>query len=283
VTALWRVLIDERPRLARGGPDEGPQELLQTMDAVGELLARPGGLDAALAGPGAGGVPASASILAPVDEQPVWAAGVTYERSRTARKEESTQGDVYDRVYDAERPELFLKATPGTVVGTHADIGIRADSTWDVPEPELGLVLDGAGEVVAYCLGNDVSSRSIEGENPLYLPQAKVYDLSCAIGPCLVPASAWSPGPETSIELTIRRGDSVLYADEVALSSMRRTHDDLRDWLVRAVTFPRGVVLLTGTSIVPGPEVTLLAGDDVVIRADGLGELRNRVRTVGTA
>jgi 2-dehydro-3-deoxy-D-arabinonate dehydratase len=282
MTALWRVLVDGRPRLARGGPDEGPQELLGMADAVGDLLARPGGLDDALAGAGAGGVPASAPVLAPVDDQPVWAAGVTYERSRTARTQESTQADVYDRVYDAERPELFLKATPGTVVGTDAEIGVRADSTWDVPEPELGLVIDATGKVVAYCLGNDVSSRSIEGENPLYLPQAKTYDLSCAIGPCLVPASVWSPGPDATIELAIRRGGTELYADEVALSTMRRSHEDLRRWLLRAVTFPRGVVLLTGTSIVPGPEVTLLPGDDVVIRADGLGALRNRVRTVGT-
>jgi 2-dehydro-3-deoxy-D-arabinonate dehydratase len=281
MTALWRVLVDGRPRLARGGPDEGPRELLATPDAVGDLLARPGGLDDALAGAGAGDVPASAPVLAPVDDQPVWAAGVTYERSRVARTEESTQADVYDRVYDAERPELFLKATPGTVAGAGADIGVRADSTWDVPEPELGLVMDAAGRVVAYCLGDDVSSRSIEGENPLYLPQAKVYDLSCAIGPCLVPASGWSPGPDTTIQLAIRRGGSELYADEVTVSTMRRSHEDLCAWLVRAVTFPRGVVLLTGTSIVPGPEVTLLAGDEVVIRADGLGTLHNRVRTVG--
>src|SRR3954468_5892446 len=178
--ALWRVQTAEGDRLARGPVDGGPVELLEgTLDG---LLAA-GSLDAAVAGP----VPAGSVVLAPVAGQEVWAAGVTYAVSRTARNEESGGHDFYDRVYDAERPELFFKAAPGRVRGPGGLIGVRRDSGGDVPEPELALVVSAAGKIVGYTIGNDVSSRSIEGENPLYLPQAKVYRGSCALGPAIVP------------------------------------------------------------------------------------------------
>jgi 2-dehydro-3-deoxy-D-arabinonate dehydratase len=168
--AIWRVRTAEGERLARGSVEAGPTELLAADATLDELLAA-GSLDA----PGDGPVPVGSTVLAPVQGQEVWAAGVTYSISRSARNEESGGHDFYDRVYDAERPELFFKAAPGRVRGPGGQIGVRADSGWDVPEPELALVVNAAGEIIAYTIGNDVSSRSIEGENPLYLPQAKTY------------------------------------------------------------------------------------------------------------
>src|SRR3954447_16959200 len=196
--ALWRVQTAQGPRLARGPVDSGPVELVSgSLDA---LLAA-GSLDVPAEGP----VPAGSVVLAPVEGQEVWAAGVTYQASRSARNEESGGHDFYDLVYDAERPELFFKAAPGRVRGPGAPIGVRADSGWDVPEPELALVLSAAGEIVGYTIGNDVSSRSIEGENPLYLPQAKVYRGSCALGPCIVPVAEAPPADGMEISLTIAR------------------------------------------------------------------------------
>ena len=183
--ALWQLAFDGERRLARGPAGEGPQELLEASLTLDALLAVPDALATELRGPSAGPVPAGARIVAPIGSQEVWAAGVTYTRSRDARVLESGTPDHYERVYLAERPELFLKATPGRARGPGEPVGIREDSGWDVPEPELAVVADSAGHIVGYLNGNDMSSRSIEGENPLYLPQAKIYTGSCALGPCL--------------------------------------------------------------------------------------------------
>lgn len=271
------------PALARGTPEEGPTELLQLGATLDELVvAGPAAVEAALASPAAGPVPAGAAPQAPVGSQPVWAAGVTFDRSREARKEESAVPDPYDHVYRAARPELFFKAAAGTARGPLEAVGVRADSTWDVPEPELALVVSPRGELVAATVGNDVSSRSIEGENPLYLPQAKVYDGSAALGPCLVPWSDVEPGlPAATIRLRIARQDRLVFEESVELSRMRRSPAELASWLLRALSFPLGAVLLTGTSIVPPSDLTLRGGDLVSITISGLGTLVNRVEVVG--
>ncbi|MQA83110.1 MAG: hypothetical protein GEV03_00410 [Streptosporangiales bacterium] len=285
-TALWRVATADGPRLARGTVEAGPAELLEDELTLARLLADdgPGLADLTVLpamGPVTGPAPATARPLAPVDAQPIWAAGVTFQRSREARKEESHGLDFYDHVYDAVRPEIFLKALPGTARGPGQDIGVRRDSTWDVPEPELGVVADASGRAVGYVLGDDVSSRSIEGENPLYLPQAKIYDGSCAIGPCVVPLAEAPPLAEMRISLIVRRAGVTEFEDTVHLARMRRTVDDLLDWLFAACSFPDGGVLLTGTSIVPPEDFTLSDGDEVEIAATGLGSLINGVRLVG--
>jgi len=283
--ALWRVRVDGRPRLARGPADRPrPTELLEPTATVDGLLAgEPGALAGLLAGPAAGPVPEDAPLLAPVGGQPVWAAGVTFARSRDARLEESHGLDAYDKIYLAERPELFLKALPGTARGPGEPIGVRADSSWDVPEPELAVVADRAGGIVAYAIGNDVSSRSIEGENPLYLPQAKLYRGSCALGPCLVPVAEAPEPAAMRITLAIRRDGAELFRDTCSVRDMKRTLPELVDWLWRGQELPLGAVLLCGTSIVPPPELTLRPGDQVAIAITGLGELRNPVELVDTA
>ncbi|MFT4641595.1 MAG: 2-dehydro-3-deoxy-D-arabinonate dehydratase [Verrucomicrobiales bacterium] len=216
--------------------------------------------------------------LPPLASQEVWAAGVTYFRSREARMEESESagGDVfYDKVYDAERPELFFKSTPGKVRGHGALICIREDSTWDVPEPELTLAINQHGRVFGYTIGNDVSSRSIEGENPLYLPQAKVYRGSCALGPALC---VCDPLPrETKIHLSIFRDGQVAFEDETALTQLKRTFEELAEFLFRDNEFSDGCWLMTGTGIVPSTDFTLQSGDVVKIAIDGLGVLGNTV------
>jgi 2-dehydro-3-deoxy-D-arabinonate dehydratase len=283
MTGLWRVQTPAGARLARGDVHSGPAELLDGSLTVAAFLTDDGRLfrDLAALAP-AGPVPPGARLLPPVDEQVIWAAGVTYARSREARQEESVDGgDVYDRVYHAERPELFIKAMPGEAVGPDDPVGIRFDSDWNVPEPELVVLADPGGRPRALTLGNDMSSRSIEGLNPLYLPQAKAYDRSCAIGPCLVPldrAPAWR---ELRIELRIERAGNTLHADTVRLGDIRRPPEELLRWLVRANTFRAGIVLFTGTSIVPPADVTIAAGDRITVRADGLGTLTNTVCVVG--
>ncbi|GLW34311.1 fumarylacetoacetate hydrolase family protein [Actinoplanes regularis] len=218
--------------------------------------------------------------LPPIDRQEVWAAGVTYLRSRDGRREESGHGSLYDHVYDSDRPEIFFKASPWRVVGDHDLVGIRADSGWDVPEAEVGLVLNAAGDVFGYTLGNDMSSRSIEGENPLYLPQAKIYDRSCAIGPAIVPSWAAGPGP-FDIGLRVLRDGREAYAAATSTSAMARSFADLAGWLFRALSFPTGVVLLTGTGVVPGADFTARPGDTIEIRCPELGMLTNGVVAVG--
>ncbi len=218
--------------------------------------------------------------LAPVDEQAVWAAGVTYKRSQEARQEESADGgDIYARVYAAERPELFFKAHGAQVIGPEGMVGIRQDSAWNVPEPELALVINPAMEVVGVTAGNDMSSRDIEGANPLYLPQAKVYTASCALGPGirLGQPSSW---PDTTIHLEIAREGQIAFAGSVHTSSIHRTMDDLVTYLGRSNSYPQGVVLLTGTGIVPPGDFTLAAGDVVRITIEGIGTLVNTVKIV---
>src|SRR3954471_15407726 len=268
--AIWRVSTPHGERLARGPVDSGPAELLPVSTTIDALLAA-GSLEA----DGAGPAPGSSIVLAPVQGQEVWAAGVTYESSRVARNEESGGHDFYDKVYDAERPELFLKAAPGRVRDPGGLIGVRRDSGWDVPEPELALVCSAAGKIVGYTIGNDVSSRSIEGENPLYLPQAKVYRGSCALGPCLGPVAEAPPPEEMEITLRILRGGEETFAGSTQVALLRRTPEELAEWLFRAQDFAPGAVLLTGTSIIPAPEFTLRAGDEVRIAITGLGELVN--------
>jgi len=219
-------------------------------------------------------------ILPPVDRQEVWAAGVTYLRSRDGRAEESAHAAMYDLVYDAERPEVFFKATPERVVPPGAPVGIRADSGWDVPEPEIGLVVNSSAEVFGYVAGNDMSSRSIEGENPLYLPQAKVYARSCALGPGIVPV--WErPDTPVQIAMQIHRDGQVVFDGSSSTGSMRRSFSELVDCLFRAMDFPAGVVLLTGTGVVPDSGFTLREGDRIVVDVAEVGVLSNPVTVVG--
>ncbi len=284
--ALWKVMVDGVARLARGPAVEGPSELLPpelTLDGILGAEDAAAQLAEALAARVAGSVPVGTPVLAPLDRQEVWAAGVTYPRSRDARMHESQAPDAYDRVYEAARPELFFKAAPGRAVGPGARVGVRADSGWDVPEPELALVADRSGQIVAYSIGNDVSSRSIEGENTLYLPQAKVFRGSCAVGPCLVPTEEAPPVDAMRITLEVTRDGSSVYTDEVHVATMTRTPEELIRWLYLAQDFPYGAVLLTGTAIVPEDDFTLRPGDDVRIAITGLGELRNGVEQVGAA
>ena len=219
-------------------------------------------------------------VGAPVDVQEVWAAGVTYERSRDERMAESTEASIYDRVYAAERPELFFKAPASRVVAPGEPVGVRADSAWDVPEPELGLVFSASGELFGYVPGNDMSSRSIEGENPLYLPQAKVYEAACALGPAIVPVWAAGEGP-FAIRLEIERDGAVAFTGDTTTASLTRSARDLGAWLFASMPFPAGAVLLTGTGIVPPESFTLARGDVVRVAIEGLGVLENPVRVVG--
>jgi len=218
-------------------------------------------------------------LLPPIVSQEVWAAGVTYYRSRTARIEESQDaggGDFYDRVYTAERPELFFKATPHRVAGPHQAVRIRRDSRWNVPEPELALVVTRHGRVVGYTVGNDMSSRDIEGENPLYLPQAKVYDRCCALGPCVLVAEEML-SPSTEIKMEIVRGGEKVFEGATTLAQLRRTPESLVEFLFRDNSFPEGCFLLTGTGIVPPDEFTLQSRDEIRITIEHIGTLINTV------
>ncbi len=219
------------------------------------------------------------SLFPPIGQQEVWGSGVTYFRSRSARMEESKDaggGDFYDRVYAAERPELFFKATPNRVVGTGGKVRIRKDSTWDVPEPELTLFITSKGKIVAYTIGNDMSSRSIEGENPLYLPQAKSYDGSTSIGPCLYVPESPLPS-DTQISLEINREGKQMFQEAIPISQMKRSHDELVSFLFRECTFEKGCFLMTGTGIIPENEFTLNHGDEIRISVDHIGTLINYV------
>ncbi len=223
--------------------------------------------------------PAAGTPLAPIDrDQEVWAAGVTYLRSREAREAESATGDIYARVYAAERPELFFKAPGWRVVGPGGFIRVRHDSAWNVPEPELTLAINCHGEICGYTAGNDVSSRSIEGENPLYLPQAKVYDGSCALGPRIRLVDQPHALRDLSIHLTILRGGCVVFQGETSTRLMKRTFEELAAYLFRELDFPQGAFLMTGTGIVPLESFTLQAGDMVQV---SVGELMLENETAG--
>ncbi len=223
--------------------------------------------------------PPESTLVAPIEQGEVWAAGVTYFRSRTARMEESQVaggGSFYDRVYEAERPELFFKATPHRVVGSGSAVRIRSDSKWNVPEPELALVVTPRGRLIGYTVGNDMSSRDIEGENPLYLPQAKVYNGSCALGPCLLIQSE-PLRSDTEIIMRIQRNEETVFQDVTTLAQMKRTPQILIDYLFRDNAFPLGCILLTGTGIVPPDTFSLRSGDVISITIASIGTLTNHV------
>jgi len=221
----------------------------------------------------------SDNLEVPMGSQEIWASGVTYMRSKEARMEESKKaggGTFYDRVYDAERPELFFKATPHRTVGPGGTVRIRKDSGWDVPEPELVLFISSEGTIEGYSIGNDMSSRSIEGENPLYLPQAKTYTGCAGLGPCIyVPAKPISP--DTAIKLEILRSGKQVFQDKIAISQMKRKHAELVEYLFRECDFPNGCFLMTGTGIIPPDDFTLKVGDEVRISIEHIGTLVNFV------
>jgi len=221
-------------------------------------------------------------LSAPVAPAEVWAAGVTYERSRDARMHESTERDVYARVYEAERPELFFKATGSRIVGPGAPVGLRSDSKWQVAEPEIGLVLRADGEIAGYTLGNDMSSRDIEGENPLYLPQAKMFSGSCALGPAVVPASEVGDPYSLELELRILRSGDLVFSGSTSTARLRKRFDILLAYLARDNWIAPGTVLLTGTGIVPPDDFTLQPGDVVEIANEQIGVLRNRCEAAGS-
>ena len=224
---------------------------------------------------------ADVTLLAPIDEQEVWAAGVTYLRSRDARMEESQEKTVYDRVYDAARPEIFFKAMASRVANPGEPVAVRRDSTWDVPEPELALVLTSGGEIAGYTIGNDVSSRSIEGENPLYLPQAKVYNRCAGLGPVIVLAWEFDRPRDAAVRLVIERDGVVAFDGSTSTNQIHRTFPDLIGHLFLDNDFPRGAILMTGTGIVPPNEFTLEGGDTVSISIEGIGTLTNPVVRLG--
>ena len=217
-------------------------------------------------------------LLPPVEKQEVWAAGVTYLRSKKARMQESDfSANAYDRVYEAARPELFFKSMPEKVVGPNDPVGIRKDARWNVPEPELALVVNSRGRIVGYTIGDDMSSRDIEGENLLYLPQAKVYNRSCALGPWIVVGVPETVARGWKIELRIRRSEEAVFAGETSVGQIKRSFDELADFLFRSQSFPHGAVLLTGTGIVPPDNFTLRPADVVRITISGIGTLENSV------
>ena len=227
----------------------------------------------------AGGPELVSDVMAPISSQEVWACGVTYLRSKIGRQEESKDaggGDFYARVYEAERPEVFFKSTPHRVVGPNQNVRIRKDSGWDVPEPELTLVVTSSGKIIGYTIGNDMSSRSIEGENPLYLPQAKTYDGSAAVGPCIY-VTDQPLDKNTNIQLQIERNGKMMYEGKIAISQMKRTPEELVSFVYRECSFPYGCLIMTGTGIVPENDFTLKSGDRIKISIDGIGELVNVV------
>ena len=220
-----------------------------------------------------------ANVQAPVGSQELWACGVTYLRSKVGRQEESKLSggaDFYAKVYDAERPEVFFKSTPHRIVGHGAKVNIRKDSSWDVPEPELTLVVTSSGKIIGYTIGNDMSSRSIEGENPLYLPQAKTYDACAAIGPCIY-VTEEPLDIDTTIRLEINRKSKTVFEGSIAISQMKRKPEELVSFVFRECSFPHGCLIMTGTGIVPENDFTLKSGDEIKISIDGIGTLENEV------
>ncbi len=224
---------------------------------------------------------ADVKLLAPVEQQEIWAVGVTYLRSKKARMEESDfSATAYDKVYDAPRPELFFKSLPEKVVGPGEAVGIRKDATWNVPEPELAFVINSRGHIVGYTIGNDMSSRDIEGENLLYLPQAKIYERSCALGPFVTVGASEKEARTWKIELEIQRAGEAVFKGETSVGQIKRTFVELVDYLFRSQKFPHGAVLLTGTGIVPPDGFMLAAADSVKIGISGVGTLENPVLAV---
>jgi 2-dehydro-3-deoxy-D-arabinonate dehydratase len=268
------MVAEEQVRLLTVQDHAGPRLL-------GDVLhsANPAGAARDLIDDSAGAIPLrKAMLLAPLDRQEVWAAGVTYKRSQEARERESVgAARFYDLVYTAARPELFFKANPERVSGPGERVHIRKDSRWSVPEPELALVISPHLKIVGYTIGNDMSARDIEGENPLYLPQAKIYDRSCALGPVIALAEAMPPLAEVNIRLIIERGGGKVFDSSTSLSRMARTFEDLVQWLGKETSFPNGAILLTGTGIVPPDDFSLAPGDSIHIDISGIGRLTNVV------
>lgn len=261
---LTRHLTTDGPRWAASG------RFLPLSVNLSVLLSLPRGAMMALLTSAAGGPDAEGPLLPPIDgQQEVWAAGVTYMRSRDARQAESKVGDIYQRVYEAERPELFFKAIGWRVRGHGMPIHVRADSRWNVPEPEMVIVANRQGEIVGYCAGNDMSSRDIEGENPLYLPQAKVYNGSCAMGPGILLADG-NDLHSMPIELVIMRGQTLAFQGNALTSQMKRQPEELVSYLHKELDFPYGMILMTGTCIVPPDSFSLQAGDTVRITVGSL-------------
>ena len=220
----------------------------------------------------------SVRLLPPIERQEVWAAGVTYMRSKTARMEESSfSATAYDKVYEAPRPELFFKSLADKVVPSGEPVGIRKDGCWNVPEPELGLVINSKGKIMGFTIGNDMSSRDIEGENLLYLPQAKVYSRSCALGPVITLGTLEAEARTWTIRIRVQRDTSVVFQGETSVGQIKRSFSELVSYLFRSQSFPHGVVLLTGTGIVPPDKFTLQVGDNIQINISGIGTLENSV------
>jgi len=264
ITTLQTVLESDDPPalLSRVRHSKLPQIPLQALDPSADPPGRPG----------------SFQLAAPVERQEVWAAGVTYLRSKAARMQESNfSPTAYDRVYEAERPELFFKSLAEKVVGPDQAVGIRCDSRWSVPEPELALVLNSRGTVVGYTIGNDMSARDIEGENLLYLPQAKIYSRSCALGPWISLGATEQTAREWKVTLEIQRGQTLLFSGETTIGNIKRRLDHLASFLFRCQSFPHGAILLSGTGIVPPDSFALQEGDQVRIDISGIGSLRNHV------
>jgi len=215
----------------------------------------------------------------PFDPPEVWAAGVTYKNSELERRRESGTPDIYSNIYNADRPEVFFKSTEERCMGPFEELGIRSDSNWDVPEPELAFVIF-RGEIIGYTIGNDMSSRSIEGENPLYLPQAKLYDLSCSIGPCFVSSQTIVDPHNLDVNCKVVRSNKEVFSGTTSTNQMARTCEEISDWLQRSNTVPDFTTVLTGTSIVPPPDFTLSEGDIVIIEISSIGVLENTIITV---
>jgi 2-dehydro-3-deoxy-D-arabinonate dehydratase len=279
-------LADGEGRIAAVADDDRSLRLLdltqvEKLQTLTDILHAPDplGLARFLIDPKAEPIPLNkATLLAPIDQQEVWAAGVTYKRSQVARMEESKSGaSHYDKVYSADRPELFFKATPGRVSGPGEPVRVRFDSRWSVPEPELALVVSDKQRLVGFTIGNDMSARDIEGENPLYLPQAKLYKQSCALGPCILIPESPLDRVKTRITVAVKRKGKEAFRGATDLGQMVRTFDDLVNWLCRENDFPGGAVLLTGTGVVPPDDFTLEDGDVVTIEATGIGTLTNPV------
>ncbi len=271
-TRIGRAVDDETVVDLSAGGVESITAILEDADGLARVEGLSGLPTVALA---------EVELLTPVEGQEVWAAGVTYLRSKHARMEESDfSANAYDQVYEADRPEIFLKSLAEKVVGPGDAVGIRADATWNVPEPELVLVVNSRKELAGYTIGNDMSSRDIEGENLLYLPQAKVYDRSCAVGPWVVLGESEAAVREWTIGVEIVREGSAVFEGETSIGNIKRTFDELVDYLCRSQTFPSGVMLLTGTGVVPGDDFTLAEGDVIRITISGIGTLENSVAVV---
>ena len=267
------LVLEQGERRVRAAADVTLDKLFSARD--------PGAFAAAAlaAGTPLAAEPVASSLRAPVESQEIWAAGVTYLRSKGARMAESKDsggGTFYDRVYEADRPELFFKSTPQRVVAPTRPVRIRADSKWNVPEPELTLAINATGKIFGYTLGNDMSSRDIEGENPLYLPQAKVYDGSAALGPCLVVTDTL-PASTAIIAIEIRRGGAAVFQGTTTIGQIKRPLPSLAEWLCKELSFPTGCYLMTGTGIVPPDSFSLRSGDEIRITLDPVGTLINTV------